>query len=78
MQVLENGSVTFTSEERAAIAKVLCLGRRVAEHLGAGASDACETAPEVELLETIDFLDDVLGVSADELTEGLETRTRPV
>lgn len=78
MQVLDCGSVTFSPDQVAALAKVLELGRKVAEHLGADAEDADETAPEVALLETIDFLDDVLGVSSLELTEELEKRRRPM
>lgn len=67
MQVLEDGSVMLSRDEAAAIAKVLRVGRR-----------AAETHQVDALLSLIDELDDGFGISAEELTEGLERRAHLV
>jgi hypothetical protein len=67
VQVLEDGSVVLNRDEAAAIARVLHLGRRVAE---AHQADA--------LLSLINELDDGFGISAEELTEALERRAHLV
>lgn len=74
MQTHEDGSVVLTPDEAASVAKVLSLGRKLCEDLEAPSASA-EEATEVQLLEVIDFLED-LGVSADELTEKLDSRKR--
>jgi len=76
MQVHEDGSVVLNPNEVAAVAKVLDLGRKLAESLGADDAGVNDLAVEVELLQVINLLDD-LGVSSDELTERLDRRRRP-
>jgi len=76
MQVHEDGSVVLNPNEVAAVAKVLDLGRALAESMGAEDAGINDEATEVVLLQTINLLDD-LGVSSDELTERLDRRRRP-
>ena len=76
MQVREDGSVVLNPNEVAAVAKVLDLGRSLTEAMGAEDAGANDESTEVQLLQTINLLDD-LGVSSDELTERLDRRRRP-
>jgi hypothetical protein len=73
MRVHEDGSAVLDPDEARAVARVLELGRRLCEDLGANRPHAGEGKVEVDLLGTIDLLED-LGVSSEELTEKLETR----
>ena len=75
MRVQEDGSAVLDPDEAKAVAKVLELGRRLCEDLGATKPHAGEDRVEVQLLEVIDLLED-FGVSSEELTEKLETRRR--
>jgi len=77
MRVSADGSVLLTSDEVNAVARVLKLGRTLAEQLGAEEQGADDTTLEAELLGTIDLLDD-LGVSSDELMDRLDPRRESV
>jgi hypothetical protein len=75
MQRLKDGSAVLSQEEASVVAKVLDLGRSLCEDMGARHYDNQEHHLEVQLIETIDFLEE-LGVSSDELTGKLEQRPR--
>jgi len=73
MQVNDDGSVTFTEEEVASMSRILDLGRRLAESLGANEHGASPESTESELLRVIDDLDN-RGVSSNELALGLDRK----
>lgn len=76
MRLQEDGSVLLDPDEARAVARVLDLGRQLAEQLEAGKQPATSETVEHDLLATIDLLED-LGVSSRELTEKVEsTRIR--
>lgn len=58
----------LTPDEVKVVARVLDLGRELAEQLDSVHADG---TVEAQLLEVIDFLEE-LGVSSDKLTEGLD------
>lgn len=72
MRVHEDGSVLLDPDQARTVAKVLDLGRQLAEQLEAHKQSGTSETVEHDLLATIDLLDD-LGVSSDELTKKVES-----
>lgn len=77
MRIGVDGSVLLNPDEVNIVARVLQLGRQLAEQMGAEEQGADSNTVESELLGAIDLLDD-MGVSSDELTERLAPRRESV
>lgn len=73
MERRSDGSVLLSREEAENVAKVLHLGRDLAEQLEA--DEHHSDVVEDKLARTLDFLEE-LGVSADELVGKLDQRQR--
>jgi ribonuclease HI len=76
MHTYADGSVTLKPDEVAAVAKVIELGRELAEQLGAGLQHANSTTVEYNLLTALDLLEE-MGISPTELTEKLDSHLKP-